>query len=139
MAIDRHPGKDELLIGGADGVPKIYRMFRQKARKIGDDYNRIKNFAKLPGRIFSIEYSADGGRIVVGSSKEGEGLVRVYQEGDAKQLWELKVAGGVYTCAFAHDGKTVAAAGFQGKVLLVDAASGKILKELIPVPLKTAG
>ena len=139
MAIDRHPGKDELLIGGADGVPKIYRMFRQKARKIGDDYNRIKNFAKLPGRIFSIEYSADGGRIVAGSSKEGEGLVRVYQEGDAKQLWELKVAGGIYTCAFAHDGKTVAAAGFQGKVLLVDAASGKILKELIPVPLKTAG
>ena len=54
-------------------------------------------------------------------------------------LWELKVAGGIYTCAFAHDGKTVAAAGFQGKVLLVDAASGKILKELIPVPLKTAG
>ena len=71
MAIDRHPGKDELLVGGADGVPKIYKMFRQKARKIGDDYNLIKNFATLPGRIFSIEYSADGGRIVVGSSKEG--------------------------------------------------------------------
>ena len=65
--------------------------------------------------------------------------MRVYQEGDAKQLWELKVAGGVYTCAFGHDGKTVAAAGFQGKVLLVDAASGKVLKELIPVPFKTAG
>lgn len=139
MAIDRHPEKDELLAGGADGVPKIYRMFREKARKIGDDYNLIKNFAKLPGRIFSIEYSADGGRIVVGSSKEGEGTVRVYQEGDAKQLWELKVPGGVYTCTFGPDGKAVAAAGFQGKVILVDAATGKILKELIPVPLKAAG
>ena len=57
----------------------------------------------------------------------------------AKQLWELKVPGGVYTCTFGHDGKTVAAAGFQGKVILVDAATGKILKELIPVPLKAAG
>ena len=45
ISIDRHPGKDELLIGGADGTPKIYRMFRQKARKIGDDFNRIRNLA----------------------------------------------------------------------------------------------
>ena len=139
ISIDRHPGKDELLIGGADGTPKIYRMFRKKARKIGDDFNLIRNFAKVPGRIFSTEYSADGGRIVVGSSKDGEGLVRVYQEGDAKMLWEVKAAGGIYACAFNHDGKTVAAAGFQGKVLLIDAASGKIIKELIPVPLKAAG
>ncbi len=138
IAIDRHPAKDELLIGGADGTPKIYRMFRQKARKIGDDFNLIRKFAKLPGRIFSAEYSADGSRVVAGSSKEGEGMVRVYEEGNAKQLWELKVSGGVFTCAFSHDGKTVAAAGFLGKVLLLDAASGKILKEMTPVPLETA-
>ena len=139
IAIDRHPAKDELLIGGADGAPKIYRMFRQKARKIGDDFNRIRNFAKLPGRIFSAEYSADGSRIVAGSSREGEGMVRVYEEGNAKMLWELKLSGGVFTCAFSHDGKTVAAAGFLGKVFLIDAATGKILKEMIPVPLETAG
>jgi WD40 repeat protein len=113
-------------------------MFRQKARKIGDDFNLIRNFAKLPGRIFSAEYSADGSRIVAGSSKEGEGMVRVYEEGNAKMLWELKVSGGIFACAFSHDGKTVAAGGFLGKVLLLDAASGKILKEMIPVPLEAA-
>ena len=43
-AVDRHPTKDELLIGGADGVPKIYQMLRTKARVIGDDFNLIKAY-----------------------------------------------------------------------------------------------
>ena len=34
LAVDRHPTKDELLIGGADGTPKLYQMYRTKARKI---------------------------------------------------------------------------------------------------------
>src|SRR5690606_13538083 len=33
QAVDRHPAKDELLAGGSDGAPKVYRMFREKARK----------------------------------------------------------------------------------------------------------
>jgi WD40 repeat protein len=35
----------------------------------------------LPGRIFAARYSADGGRVVVGSSSDGRGEVRVYQAG----------------------------------------------------------
>ncbi len=27
--VARHPSRDEIVIGGADGVPKVYRMFRQ--------------------------------------------------------------------------------------------------------------
>src|SRR5208282_4611894 len=34
QAVDRHPTKDELFIGGADGTPKLYQMFRTKDRKI---------------------------------------------------------------------------------------------------------
>ena len=44
QAVDRHPTKDDLLIGGSDGVPKIYQMYRTKDRKIGDDYNLIRAF-----------------------------------------------------------------------------------------------
>ncbi len=47
-AVDRRPGRDELLIGGADGVPKIYQMLRTKARVIGDDFNLIKAFDPGP-------------------------------------------------------------------------------------------
>src|SRR5207253_10331897 len=34
LTVARHPKKDELLIGGADGVPKIYQMYRNKKRVI---------------------------------------------------------------------------------------------------------
>src|SRR6185436_3681947 len=44
QAVDRHPQKDELLIGGADGAPKLYQMFRTKPRQIGDDFNNIRNY-----------------------------------------------------------------------------------------------
>jgi len=38
--------------------------------------------------------------------------------------------------AFSPDGKTVAAAGFSGKVYLVDAETGKVTLEFVPVPLE---
>lgn len=79
MAVARHPRKDELLIGGSDGTPKIYQMYRSRKRVIGDDFNHIRTYEAMPGRIFAAEYNADGSRIVVGSSHEGRGEVRVYE------------------------------------------------------------
>jgi WD40 repeat protein len=79
MAVARHPYRDQLLIGGSDGVPKIYRMYRTKKRVIGDDFNLLRSFEALPGRVFAAKYSPDGSRIVVGSSLNGRGEVRVYQ------------------------------------------------------------
>jgi WD40 repeat protein len=84
MAVARHPFKDELLIGGSDGVPKIYQMYRNKKRVIGDDFNLLRTFQSLPGRIFAARYSADGSRMVVGSSLNGQGEVRVYKSGPDK-------------------------------------------------------
>src|SRR5438093_293979 len=60
MTVCRHPKKDELLIGGADGAPKIYKMHREKKRVIGDDFNHIRTFETMAGRIFAARYSADG-------------------------------------------------------------------------------
>jgi len=71
MTVDRHPTKDELLCGGADGTPKIYQMYRTKDRKIGDDFNLLRAFDPLPGRIFDACFNADGSRILVGSSLAG--------------------------------------------------------------------
>jgi WD40 repeat protein len=100
MTVDRRPRKDrpmqkvppdtpgvppkpydELLIGGSDGVPRIYKMHREAKRVIGDDSNKVREFEKMPGRIFSARFSVDGSRIVVGSSSEGKGEVRVYDAG----------------------------------------------------------
>jgi WD40 repeat protein len=79
IAVARHPHKDELLIGGADGTPKIYQMFRAKKRVIGDDFNFIKAFDTLPGRIFTVAYDPHGTRIAAGTSNEGKGEVRVWE------------------------------------------------------------
>ena len=43
-AVARHPKRDEIVIGGSDGMPKLYRVFRQTARVIGDDSNLIREF-----------------------------------------------------------------------------------------------
>ena len=37
-------------------LPKIYQMHRTKARQIGDDFNLIRAFEPMPGRIFSVRY-----------------------------------------------------------------------------------
>jgi mono/diheme cytochrome c family protein len=42
-----HPTRDEVVIGGADGIVKVYRIFRQTKRQIGDDANLIRNFPKM--------------------------------------------------------------------------------------------
>jgi WD40 repeat protein len=136
-SVDRHPKKDELVVGGADGVPKIYRMYRpaDKARVIGDDFNLIRAFDALPGRIYAVQFSPDGERIVAGSSSDETGEIRVYEAGSGKLVCKFDgQPGPIYAARFSRDGKRVAAAGFSGKVVLMDAQTGKLINEFAPVP-----
>ncbi len=136
QTVARHPKKDELLIGGSDGVPKIYKMYRTKKRVIGDDFNLIRAFDSMPGRIFKARYNADGSRIVAGSSFEGRGEVRVYQEADGKLVCKFEgQKGGVFALAFRPDGKEIASAGFDGLVRFNDPQTGKLLREFVPFPM----
>lgn len=133
-AVDRHPQKDELLVGGADGTPKIYRMFREKARKIGDDFNLIRAFPAMPGRIFDVQFDRQGERFVAGSSLDGHGEVSIYQVADGKQLAKATITdGGIYTVAFDPQDRWVAAGGFSGKVKILQ-LDGTMLREFPAVP-----
>jgi WD40 repeat protein len=137
-SVDRSPKGDEVVVGGADGVPKIYHIYRPpgKSRQIGDDDNLIRGFGAMPGRIYAVEYSRDGGRIVAGSSSQGTGEIRVYSADNAQLVSKFQgQPGPIYTARFSPDGHQVAAAGFSGKVMLMDAATGKLVKEFTPVPL----
>lgn len=137
MCVDRNPGKDELLIGGADGVPKVYQMFRTKDRKIGDDFNLIRKYTELPGRLFAVEYSRDGNRIAAGSSSNGKGEVRIFQEADGKAISKLEgERGPIYSLAFHPNGKQIASAGFDGMVRINDTDTGKLISEFVPCPLE---
>ncbi len=137
-SVDRHPKKDELVVGGADGAPKIYRMYRpgDKSRQIGDDFNLIRAFDALPGRIYAVQYSPDGGRIVAGSSYNDTGEIRVYAVESGKLIAKYDgQPGPIYTVRFSRDGNRLAAGGFAGNVLLIDAQTGKLIKEFAPAPL----
>jgi WD40 repeat protein/mono/diheme cytochrome c family protein len=77
--VARHPKRDEIVIGGSDGEPKLYRVFRRTSRVIGDDSNLIREFPPLPGRVYSVVISSDGKRIAAGSSRDGfSGEVAVF-------------------------------------------------------------
>jgi len=78
-SVARHPKRDEILMGGSDGTPKVYRIFRETPRVIGDDANLIGAFAAMPGRIFSVAMSADGKRFAAGSSLDATGQVDIYE------------------------------------------------------------
>lgn len=139
QSVARHPQKDELLIGGADGVPKLYQMFRTQARRIGDDFNLIRVYEGMPGRIFSVDFSADGSKLVAASSSDGQGQVRVYQTDDAKKISQFEgQKGAVYAASFHPDGTKVASAGFDGLIRINDVATGKLLQEFSAVPLQEA-
>jgi WD40 repeat protein/mono/diheme cytochrome c family protein len=78
IAVARHPARDEIVIGGADGTPKVYRMHRIVARQIGDDSNKIRELSPMQGRVWSVAVSSDGKRIAAGSGLDGKGEVAVF-------------------------------------------------------------
>ncbi len=126
---------DELLIGGSDGVPRLYKMHREVKRVIGDDANKIREYEALQGRIFATAFNADGSRFAVGSSNTESGELRVYETADGKVLARFPImGGGIYAVAFRPDGAQVAAAGFDGKVRLLEAQTGKLVHEFVVLP-----
>jgi WD40 repeat protein/mono/diheme cytochrome c family protein len=106
-AVARHPARDEVLIGSADGMPKIYRMFRLTKRVIGDDANLIRRFPEMPGRVTGVDISADGRRIVAVSSLDGRGQARVFSwEFDTSLPEDIRaISGKVVTGRSAEENK----------------------------------
>ncbi len=90
-AVSRHPKENHVLVGGSDGVPQIYRMKRETARKIGDNANLIRKYSAMKGRIWDVEFRPDGKQFAAVSSYNGKGQVNIYQsEYDATISPELK-------------------------------------------------
>jgi WD40 repeat protein len=128
---------NELLAAGADGTPRLYKMHRETKRVIGDDANKIREYEKLPGRIFELCFNAEGSHFAVGSSLDGVGEVRVYEVDSGKKVSTFeKCTTPIYTVAYQPDGKIVASAGGDGKVRLNDPLTGKLVKEFNPFPGK---
>ncbi len=92
-ALATHPRFEEIVDGGLDGVPRVYLIFREVTRQIGDDAQFIADLFPITGRVFSARFSADGKRIAYGGGLDRAGEVVVcsfdYTKEVAKNLREL--------------------------------------------------
>ncbi|MFT4538083.1 MAG: dipeptidyl aminopeptidase/acylaminoacyl peptidase [Planctomycetota bacterium] len=138
MSVERHPLRDELLIGGASGLPMIYRTYREKKRVIGDDYNLIRQFDPLQGRVFRATWDSTGERVAVAGGLSTAGRVRVHDATDGKALWEREFPATIYTIDYDPRTGQMAAAGFDGLVWMLDPEDGSVLSSFVPVPVGKA-
>lgn len=137
-AVDRHPTQDHLLCGGADGVPKLYRMVREQQRRIGDDFNLIRAFPAIEGRIGDVRFNRSGDRIGVCSSLDGRGRLRVHVTDDGQtQVDVLVEESGLFALDFSPDGAFVATAGFDGIVRIFRTADGSSVVQFPAIPGST--
>ena len=136
MSVEGQPSRDELLIGGADGVPKIYRTFREQKRVIGDDFNLIRAFEPLAGRIFRAAWDPSGERVGIAGGLADAGRVRVHRVADGTRVWEREFASTIYALDFDPAGARLAAGGFDGTLWLLDSESGAVLSHFLPVPMQ---
>ena len=83
-----HPFRDEILIGGADGEPKIYRLERKTKRVIGDNAQLMRILPPLDGRVFGVAFSSTGQRAAAVSSLNGRGSLAVYETRHSGELPE---------------------------------------------------
>ncbi|QDV24928.1 DUF1549 domain-containing protein [Aureliella helgolandensis] len=77
-SLSMHPERTEVFVGGADGIPKVYRVFRETERRIGDDANLIRQYPAMQGRIFSAEISPNGKYLAAVSTLDGTSWLHVY-------------------------------------------------------------
>lgn len=133
-SIDVHPKRAELLVGGADGKPKLFRQATKAAPAGGGNPNQIREFGAMLGRVFGVCFRPDGTRGFAGSSLNGKGEVRAFEIDSGKEVWKLPVEeSGVFAVACAPDGKTLAVSGFDGLIRFVDVDTGKLVKTFSPV------
>ncbi len=133
-SIQRHPTEDQVIIGGDDGEPRLYRVFRIQKRDVGNtDFNLLRAYPRVPGGINVVCFSPDGGLIAAGGI---EGRVHIYETGSGKLVQEFTGdAVSVFTLAFHPNGKELATGGFEGIVRYYDPATGERIREFVPVPM----
>ena len=125
--VQRHPAREQVLAVGSDGEPRLYKIFREQARQIGDDFNLVRAYQKLPGRLCDVDLSASGNKFVVGSSTAVSGAARIYMTEDPAKVVDVPgLTAPVFAVSFRPDEMQVAVSGFDGLIRLCNAETGAV-------------
>ncbi len=134
----RNPVADQVLSAGEDRIPRLYKIFREIRRDVGNtDFNLIKAYEAQSGSIEGVAFSADGARFATGSSG---GEARIYNVADGTRLASLRGdTVGVFAVSFHPDGTHLATGGFDGKIRVFDTESGNLVNAFMSVPIEADG
>jgi hypothetical protein len=129
----RHPQRDQVLVAGEDGIPRLYQVFRTKPRTMNqEDHNLLQTYEKQAGQMNAVAFSPDGNRFVI-AGESGE--ARVYETATGKRMASLKTGGVVYALAYHPKEPLVAAGGFDGKVRIYNTTTGALIRQFSAVPI----
>jgi WD40 repeat protein len=132
-AVARHPKADEIVIGGEDRIPYIYRMDRPRNMKVGENATLIRQLANQEGAIFALDWSPDGRFVAVAGAGP---TVNIYDAATGQPSASCKGhTAGIYTIAFAADSTHLATGGFDGQVRIYKTDDCALVKSFVPVPL----
>ena len=135
-AVARHPRADEIVIGGEDRIPYMYRMDRPHNMKVGEDATLVRKLVAQDGAIFALDWSPDGTRVAVAGAAPS---VNIYDAGTGMPVASCEGhAAGIYAVAFSPDSTHLATGGFDGQVRLYSAKDCTLEKSFVPVPLLAA-
>lgn len=134
VCLARQPRRDNVVVGGEDGIPYFYLMHRPRSLVIGDTSTLIREFEKQEGTVISVAFSPDGQLLAVGGGAEE---VRIYKMDSGERVASFTgLPGGTYAVAFRPDGEQLATAGFDGTVRIFDVKSKRLARAFVPVPLE---
>ena len=123
--VQRHPALEQVLAAGSDGEPRLYKIFREQARQIGDDFNLVRTYQKLPGRLCDLDFSTSGAKFVVGSSTATSGAARICVTDDPGKIVDIPgLTAPVFAVSFRPDELQVAVSGFDGIIRLCNVETG---------------
>lgn len=132
-AVARHPNADEIVIGGEDRVPYMYRMDRPRNMKVGEDATLVRRLAAQEGAIFALDWSPDGKRVAVAGAGPN---VNIYDAETGSPIASCTGhTAGIYAVAFSPDSTHLATGGFDGQVRLYSTKDCTLEHSFVPVPL----
>lgn len=120
------------LAWSAQGDSLAIGRFRQVELINAKTQAVIHTFADHPGKINSVEFSADGKYLVTASGLTGlTGLAKLWRVADGQLVAEF---GGhqdvMYDAALSPDGKTLASASYDRDIILWDVSTKEIIRKL---------